>query len=842
VTGEGGGGANEDQADGAQRTLLRQLAAGAPLAVMLDHLVRGIERRAPGVTASVMLVVDGRLVYGAAPSLPAGYNTASDNHPIGEGFGSCGAAAHRGQLVVVEDVQVDPLWTNYREIARRYELAACWSMPVRDGAGAVVGTFAFYYQRPRQPRPEEIELLRECAGLAAVAIDHHRTREALQASQRELEQLVADLEGIRWQAHGDSWEVLQVSAAAAAKLGHPPERLRQPGFWSSLIHPEDREATQRRQQEALQRGGGYRTDYRLRTATGGTLWMRDLVQGSSDARTGQHRLCGTAVDISRQREAEQEREDLFRQLVEEQNLLRAVVHRLPGAVVVTAGGDGRIVVANEEADRLLGTTLVRSGLLRAPPREGDQWSIWRALRNAESVDGQEVPFIRPDGTTGTLQASVAPVRDATGRPLAAVAIFSDITESKNAAATLRLLADAGPALGSSLDPEATARTVAQLAVRDLADCCLVFTATELGGLRRVALELGAGAASELAGELDRLLCQPGGVPFRVAAVMASGEAQLFAAITGEAFDPGAVRPEIMRLVRRLGAESAMTVPLTGQTRTLGAIVYVSSTPGRRYGARHLLAGQELARRAALALENARLYHEAQAAIRQREEFLSVAAHELNTPLASLQLTMQTILVALERTPVDVPFLRGRAAAGDRHSQRLGRLVSDLLDVSRVRAGQIHLARQEIDLVACVQVVLARLQGDLASAGIDVTLHAPAPVVGVWDQSRLEQVVTNLMTNAIKYGERRPVRVTIHAGEVTASLQVQDHGIGMSHELMSRLFNPFERGVPAGQYSGLGLGLYITAQIVRAHGGTISVRSAPAEGTTFTVELPRTRAG
>jgi signal transduction histidine kinase len=120
----------------------------------------------------------------------------------------------------------------------------------------------------------------------------------------------------------------------------------------------------------------------------------------------------------------------------------------------------------------------------------------------------------------------------------------------------------------------------------------------------------------------------------------------------------------------------------------------------------------------------------------------------------------------------------------------------------------------------------------------VAIHAPQPVVGRWDPVRLEQVLTNLLSNALKYGEGRPVRVAVGATPETATLEVEDHGIGMSAEVIGRIFHPFERGVPAGHYGGLGLGLYITEQIVRAQGGSIKVRSIPKQGAVFTVELPR----
>jgi signal transduction histidine kinase len=294
----------------------------------------------------------------------------------------------------------------------------------------------------------------------------------------------------------------------------------------------------------------------------------------------------------------------------------------------------------------------------------------------------------------------------------------------------------------------------------------------------------------------------------------------------------------MRLVRTLGAESAMVVPLPAEPGRppLGALLLVSAGE-RRYQAADLRLAEELGRRTARTLGQTRLYLEAQAAIRQREQFLSIAAHELRTPLATLQLTAQSILLALESPPVDLEFLRARAEAAERQGLRLGRLINDLLDVSGIHAGQMRVARERMDLVVSVGAVLGRMHEELTRKRIDVAVHAPSPVIGRWDPVRLEQVITNLMSNAVKYGQGRPVRVTVRGDGSGAVLEVEDQGIGMSQEVLGRLFNPFERGVAAGHYGGLGLGLYITAQIVRAHGGTITAQSAPDAGATFTVRLP-----
>ncbi len=714
-----------------QGQLLRDVVAGAPLPRILESLVRAIEGRAPGLLASILLMERGRLRLGAAPSLPEGYNRAADDHPIGEGFGSCGTAAHRRQLVVVEAIDSDPLWKNYREIARRYHLGACWSMPILNARDEVLGTFALYHQEPRRPSPEELALIRHFSELTAFAIEHHRLRGALQDRDQRLRELLADLDGLAWEPAGEGRCFAQVRQGAARVLGQVAERWqREPGLWASLLHPEDRETTLRRHQQAVADPEEGELTYRLLGADGQVVWVRDVLHVRTDPASGARELRGVMVDVTRQREAEQEREDLLR-------------------------------------------------------RQRDPAALER-----QRVEG-----------------------------------------------SLRLLADAGAELGTLLEPESTARSVAALATRELADWCLMVT-REGEGIRAAAFAHRDPGKAALGAELERLLPEPGGAPFGVAGVLAGGERELLPEISAEAFGPGAARPELMRLMRGLGAESAMTVPLQARHQVLGAILYVSASPQHRYGERDLLVAEELGRRAALALANARLYHEAQAAIRQREEFLSIAAHELRTPLATLQLATQSILLVLDSSPLSVDFLRARALAGERQTLRLSRLINDLLDVSAMKAGQMRIQRENMDLVAAVQAVLNRMHHDLTRKGIDVTVHAPGAAMGRWDPDRLEQIITNLLTNAVKYGERRPVQVSALAEGEWARLEVADQGIGMSAEVRGRLFQAFERGISATHYGGLGLGLYITAQIVRAHGGTISVRSTPEEGSTFTVELPR----
>jgi signal transduction histidine kinase len=175
----------------------------------------------------------------------------------------------------------------------------------------------------------------------------------------------------------------------------------------------------------------------------------------------------------------------------------------------------------------------------------------------------------------------------------------------------------------------------------------------------------------------------------------------------------------------------------------------------------------------------------------------------------------------------------------RQADRLARLITELMDVSRITAGRLHLELEEVDLVTLVRDVVGRLGEDAAKAGSPIELdERSATVTGRWDRLRIEQVVTNLLTNAFKFAAGKPIEVTVAEDGPLGRIVVADHGVGIAPEDSERIFRRYEQATPAQRHGGLGLGLYIVRQIVEAHGGTIRVESQPGVGSVFTVELPR----
>lgn len=204
------------------------------------------------------------------------------------------------------------------------------------------------------------------------------------------------------------------------------------------------------------------------------------------------------------------------------------------------------------------------------------------------------------------------------------------------------------------------------------------------------------------------------------------------------------------------------------------MVFASTTPCR-YGRLDTALACELGRRAALAVDSAHLYRAVETAVRLRDDFLSVAAHELNTPLTSLKLTVQALACRRERSPGSD---KSALAVADRQVRRLTRLVDELLDVTRFNAGRLEFTLERVDLVGVARDTVEQLAEAIAQSGSTVDLIAPEQLIGTWDRLRLEQVATNLLSNAIKFGRHEPITVTIAQRDGKAVLTVRDHGIGI----------------------------------------------------------------
>ena len=222
----------------------------------------------------------------------------------------------------------------------------------------------------------------------------------------------------------------------------------------------------------------------------------------------------------------------------------------------------------------------------------------------------------------------------------------------------------------------------------------------------------------------------------------------------------------------------------------------------------------------------------QEALRLRDEFLAIAAHELKTPLTAIRLQLRLLRDAAAADPK----VNARIESALRSTGRLGDLIERLLDVSLIAEGKLALEREQMDLAEVVSDVVDRLAPSAQLSNTEVTAKVES-VTGSWDRIRLEQVITNLLSNAVKYGAGTEVEVQVFRRDDRAVLQIEDRGPGIPEDARSRLFGRFERAAPVEKYGGLGLGLYITREIVVAHGGTVRAENVAPQGARFTVELP-----
>jgi predicted ATPase/signal transduction histidine kinase/tRNA A-37 threonylcarbamoyl transferase component Bud32 len=390
-------------------------------------------------------------------------------------------------------------------------------------------------------------------------------------------------------------------------------------------------------------------------------------------------------------------------------------------------------------------------------------------------------------------------------------------------------------LAQSLDFEDTIARLGRLCVGIVADWCMIDVLIAPESIRRLAGAHVDPKKQELLDELGRRYPPRWDSQRPAPHVFRSGQSMVFPEISEDLLRQYTEDEDHARLVRELGTRTAMSVPLVARGQTFGVFTLASGQPGRHYGATDLELAQEIARRASFAIDNARLYHLAQDAIRVRDEFLSTASHELRTPVTSVSLVIQSLLRGARSEGPSVPL--PTLLLAEQQTQRLTALIEQLLDVTRIQAGRLMLVLDSFDLVAEVRRILVRMQPQIDQAESSVTLDAPESLVVRWDRSRIDQLVTNLVGNALTYGGKQPIEVTVARTTDGVLLVVRDHGIGIAQDRLGYIFERFARAASARHYGGLGLGLFIARQIVAAHHGTIRVDSELGRGSSFIVELP-----
>jgi PAS domain S-box-containing protein len=411
-------------------------------------------------------------------------------------------------------------------------------------------------------------------------------------------------------------------------------------------------------------------------------------------------------------------------------------------------------------------------------------------------------------------------------------------DSQAAERRATFLAEATTLLSSSLDYEKTLEAVAHAAVPWVADWCGVDILGEDGEVRRLAVAHVDPAKVEWARELSERYPYDPDAPRGVPAVLRGGRSELYAEIPDELLVAAAKDEDHLRIMREIGFNSAMIVPLAAQARTFGAITFVMSESGRRYGAEDLAFAEDLARRASLAVENARLYRQAQEANRIKDEFLATLSHELRTPLTAI-LGWASMLAA---GSLGAQEATRAVAAIERNARAQRQIVEDVLDVSRIITGKLRLEMRPVELRALVQDAVESVRPAAEAKGVYLsTLLAPEAGEVTGDPDRLQQVMWNLLSNAVKFtpaGGR--VEVELRRDGRHASLRVGDTGEGIDPGFLPHVFDRFRQADmgTTRKHGGLGLGLAIVRHLVELHGGEVRAESAGRGfGSAFTLRLP-----
>lgn len=460
---------------------------------------------------------------------------------------------------------------------------------------------------------------------------------------------------------------------------------------------------------------------------------------------------------------------------------------------------------------------------------------------------QEKRYVHKSGKTiwGILNASL--ISDPASQEKYILVAVQDISERKaievereRGLEMQKFLGRATYILGASLDYKETLQKVADLAIEKLCDWCAVDLVQPDGSIT-------IAAAAHHGEELKQIVLdmrkkypvdpeRDAGIPD----VIRTGKAILWPEISQDLLIKVARNEEHLHLLKTLSFESAICVPLVAREKIIGALTLISSQKERKFNEKDLLEAEELGRRAGTAVDNAHLYQQAQEAIAARDSFLSVASHELKTPVSSILLQLEMINMVLEdQLPLEemIKKVRDISSSSLKQLGRLVTLIEDLLDVSRIQAQKLSFEVETFNLKEYMEDIFGRYSKNLKEANCPLSMEIEPDLLVSWDAFRFEQVMVNLISNAVKYAPNAEIRVEAFQSQNMVNIRFQDRGPGISMEKIGQIFKRFERATSSRSISGLGLGLFIVKTIVEAHHGSIEVESGPEKGTAFIMTIP-----
>ncbi|MGE3803947.1 MAG: PAS domain S-box protein, partial [Gemmataceae bacterium] len=531
-------------------------------------------------------------------------------------------------------------------------------------------------------------------------------------------------------------------------------------------------------------------------------------------------VCGVAVDITGRMHAE-------KRLLESERRFAALAELVP-QLVWTAGPDGNVDYFNQRWYDYTGAIYEQSvgdGWVEFvhPDDRATSLKHWQESLRTGTPAEVEHRMRSASGSYSWFLVRGVPVRDDSQRIVKWFGTCTNIDTHKRVERSVRFLADASAALASLVDYESTLQRVAKLAVPFVADWCFVDMLEADGSLRPVAVAHGDPERVKLA-----------------RAILAREPAR------DNGFAPPFDEPRIVEqpvktwpLAGELGLRALLQVPMRSRGRTMGLLTFASAESARLLGQPDLALAEDLAHRAAIAIENARLYQETREADRRKDEFLATLAHELRNPLAPISNCVQI----MQHRQLEDPQLQWAQDIIGRQVRHLARLVDDLLDISRITRGKFRLRSESLELVALVERAIENSRAAIAEKNLNFEVKLPdAPVPMVGDATRLEQVLSNLLSNASKYTEPGgSITLTMTRDEAGVTIRVRDTGIGIDNELVEHVFDMFVQA-DHGAQGGLGIGLSLVKRLVEMHGGEVTAQSAgKGQGSEFIVRLP-VRAG